>query len=246
MARRKKKSVSRTLVGLLVDKSYSMMERREETIDACNEYINGLKAEGEGEMIATMIQFDSPPYGDFYEGATFEETYVNTPIKDVPKLGSHNYLPRGNTPLYDAIAHIIGRIEEEDNGKDDKVVIVIQTDGLENRSRHHNKYSIRELRDKKEAEGWEFIFLGTGEQAWSAGHGLGFRSSQTVNYGTKDKQDHKDAVYLAASASAVASRSVRGSHAHESFLMASPEKARLEGKAKGKTTSKRQPRTKTT
>ena len=153
-------------------------------------------------------------------------------------MGNHNYLPRGNTPLYDAIGHIIGRVEEEDTGKDDKVVIVVQTDGLENASRTHNQHSIRELRDQKEADGWEFVFLGTGPQAWAAGSALGFRSSQVVNYGTKDKQDHKDAVYLAASATVSTSRSMRGARASESFLMASPEKSRLEDKAKGKTTSK--------
>lgn len=230
MARRKKKSESRTLVAIALDKSFSMMDRRAETIDAMNEYINVLKTDGQGEIIATMIQFDS--YGFGTGPANLEETYVNKPIADVPKIGTHNYRPRGSTPLYDAIGHVISRVEEEDTGKDDKVIVVIMTDGLENASRHHNKASIMELRDRKEADGWEFVYLGAGDQAWAGGQALGFRSSQTVNYGTQDKRDHKDAVYLAASASVTTTGGLRGARASESFLTASPEKVRLENKAK--------------
>lgn len=230
MARKKKKSEPRTLVGIVLDKSGSMNQRSARTIDAMNEYINTLRLQGEGEIIASMIQFDSPGGSPH-----FEATYTMTPIKDVPDLGHHNYKPRGLTPLYDAIGRMIRTIEGKENN-DDKVVIVIQTDGLENDSREFTREGVRALRDDKEASGWEFVFLGTGEQAWAAGQNLGFRAAQTVNYGTQDVQDHTDAVYLVSSASVTSTKQARGSRAAESFLAASPEKTRLEGKAKGKKT----------
>lgn len=244
MARRKKKSETRTLVAIVLDKSYSMMDRRAETISAMNEYINVLKTDGEGEILATMIQFDNPSgFAVGGGGPRFEETYVNQPLKSVPRLDNSNYKPRGSTPLYDAIGHVISRVEEEDTGKDEKVIVVIMTDGLENASRQHTKASIMELRDRKEADGWEFVYLGAGEQAWAGGRALGFRSTQTVNYGTLDKKDHTDAVYLAASASVDTTHSLRGAGASESFLSVSPEKSRLEGKAK---TGTKRPRSRTT
>lgn len=60
MARRKNKGAQpRTLVALVQDKSGSMASRREATVEGYNEYVSTLRKDAEGEVLMTLVQFDT-------------------------------------------------------------------------------------------------------------------------------------------------------------------------------------------
>lgn len=221
MARRKKKGVQpRTIVALIQDKSGSMSSRRQTTIEGANEYITTLRKEAEGEVLLTLTQFDT----------RVTDVFSAKPLTDVKTFTSADYVPGGMTALHDAIGRTV-RSTERAERNDDRVLVVVMTDGLENSSREWNKDTILSLIEEKRADGWEFVYLGAGEESWAGGKSLGFTQDQMISYGDLDAHDHKHAVQDVAFASSNVTRQARGSGASYAYLAASPEKTRLEKKA---------------
>lgn len=73
----------------------------------------------------------------------FDHEYLiahdGAPIKEVPPLDEHTYVPRGTTTLWDAIGRTINTIGERldktpEPERPVKVIIAVLTDGLENAS----------------------------------------------------------------------------------------------------------------
>jgi uncharacterized protein YegL len=218
MGRRKKNDgVTRTIISVIQDKSGSMSSRVDATISGYNEYIQTLKKEAEGEVLLTLTQFDT----------RFDIVYNAKPLKEVSNLHRGTYIIGGMTALYDAVGKTVKDIEKAKR-KDDKVLVVIMTDGGENSSREWNHQKILDLLKDKRKDGWEFIFLGAGEEAWNTGQSLGFDSTTSINYGTIDVRDHIASYNVMASASA----GVTKGRSSRSFLSTSPKKIALEDKAK--------------
>jgi uncharacterized protein YegL len=213
-----KKAKHRTIIGIIQDKSGSMQIRRAEAISGYNEYIQTLKKEAEGEVLMTLTQFDTD----------FNEIYSGKPLADVEEFTERDYQPNGMTALYDAIGRTV-RLTEQKPKKGDKVLIVIMTDGLENRSQEWSQEAVVKLMNDKRNDGWEFIFLGAGEDSWAVGQSLGFKESQRVYYSGVDVRDHRTSTKIATEASIhVTNR--RGTA--EQSLSSNPAKVRLEVKAK--------------
>lgn len=178
MGRRKKRDAKkhRTHVTIVQDKSGSMMSRTQATIDGFNEYKNGLVANGEGEILMTLVQFDT----------TFDERFVSKPIAEVPDLDFESYRIGGGTALNDAVMKAIKDTEPR-VAKDDSVILVIMTDGEENSSvefagpagQEKVKAKLEELRQA----GWDVTYLGAGEDSWAAGAAWGFQQHNMLNYG---------------------------------------------------------------
>ena len=70
------------------------------------------------------------------------------------------YLPRAYTPLIDACIKTIKATEETVARRRDRlrVIVAFQTDGEENASREHTLDKLRDLINRRKAEGWQFIF----------------------------------------------------------------------------------------
>lgn len=158
------------------------------------------------------------------------DIYTARPLEDVKPFTISDYVPGGMTALHDAIGRSI-RATERAERSDDRVIVVIMTDGHENSSHEWNKRSILKLIEEKRADGWDFVYLGAGEESWAGAMDLGFEKNQVINYG-KSAYDHTAAIQDVAMASSHVTRSARGSRASESYLAVSPTKARLEAKAK--------------
>jgi uncharacterized protein YegL len=219
MARRKKNtdksSATRTTVVVVQDKSGSMRGLAQATISGFNEYKNDLKDKAEGEVRLTLTQFNS----DVHTIVTAQ------PIAEVADLTEQSYRTDGMTALYDAVGHAVNETARA-VGKSDKVLVVIMTDGYENSSREFNQAAIVALMDQKRAEGWEFIFLGAGNQSWATGQALGFTHDTTINY-------NSSAVHTRSAFAEVsrASRGVTQGKQAASYLRTSPIKANLEYEA---------------
>jgi hypothetical protein len=133
-----------THIGILLDKSGSMLRMMEEAAGAVNQFIDSLP-DIKGRKTVTLNQFDN----------LFETSCSMVAQSKVPKLvAGENYVPRGTTALYDAIGRTI-----ESFGAKKNVIICIVTDGMENSSSDYDYSRIRELIDKKTNDGWRFEFL---------------------------------------------------------------------------------------
>ena len=221
MSRRKKRATNpRTVVLIVQDKSGSMMWRQMATIDGYNEYLETLQNESEGEVLLTLTQFDTQ----------VRNLFTSRKLEDVQKITAEDYQPGGSTALYDATCSTIHAAEPTIR-KDDKVVVVIMTDGQENSSVRYSFRDVTQLLDEKREAGWEILFLGAGEDAWAVGRQLGFDYNHSINYGTVDAHDHTTAFADLATSNAIVTRSATA-QAASAYLSSSPVKVQLEAKAK--------------
>lgn len=155
-----------------------MEEVREATISGFNEFVNGQKKVA-GDCNLTLIQFDT-------ENAY--ELVFDDPISSVPELTTKTYVPRGGTPLHDALGRTITELgsklektKEED--RPGKVIIVTMTDGFENASREYTSSKIAEMiKHQRETYKWEFIFLGANQDAILTGEKLNIPSANSMSY----------------------------------------------------------------
>lgn len=220
MSRRKKSATNpRTVIGIIQDKSGSMAIRISATLSGYNEYLQTLKKEAEGDVQLTLTQFDT----------SVDNVFTNRKLEDCKDLTHEDYVIGGATALYDAVGKTIHAMEPTVR-KDDKVVVVVMTDGQENSSLEFTFKDITALLDKKRGVGWEIIFLGAGEDSWAVGQSLGFDYAHSINYSGIDAHDHAVAFNdLAVSNSAV----TRGATAQAAsqYLSSSSTKMALETKA---------------
>ncbi|SFP87348.1 hypothetical protein SAMN04488047_11564 [Tranquillimonas alkanivorans] len=102
-------------------------------------------------------------------------------------MTDEDYYPRGGTPLIDAACATIraGADSLADAGKAEgtKVVIAIQTDGMENQSVENSWEDLKALIGEKEEAGWELVFMGAGINAYNQGARMGISRAKTVSYG---------------------------------------------------------------
>ncbi|MDQ3759168.1 MAG: VWA domain-containing protein [Actinomycetota bacterium] len=87
------------------------------------------------------------------------------PLEEVTPITAADYCPRGMTPLNDAVAKTVRRLEKR-VGEGDRAIVVVLTDGYENCSRMTSS-RLRKLIIAKEREGWEFIYLGANQDSWA-------------------------------------------------------------------------------
>lgn len=162
----------RTLISFLLDRSGSMSSIVDATIDGFNEFVNGQKvSKVDGDFTLTIFDTES-----------IDKLYTH-PVSAVPELTHKTYVPRGGTPLLDAIGKTIHDTQAQvDKQTDPLVIFVIMTDGQENSSHEYKLSTIRELIKDKEDAGWQFVFLGANMDAYSEGMNLGMANAQYVTY----------------------------------------------------------------
>lgn len=153
---------------VLLDRSGSMESIRSEVIGGFNAFVAGQQINGDDARM-TLVQFDT---------TDLAETVIDDkPIARVRSLRSRDFQPRGGTPLLDATAHLVGRATARSQASDsesEQVVIVTITDGLENASREFTRSDIRELVAEREAQGWTFVYLSAGLDAYDEATSFGY------------------------------------------------------------------------
>jgi hypothetical protein len=111
----------------------------------------------------------------------YEVRYVATDMAAVVPLDEENYKPDGNTALYDAIGFSVRALEQL--APVGKVLFVILTDGEENSSKDWRRQSIFKLiQEKREKNGWEFVFLGADQDAYAAAEAISVAQSSTLSH----------------------------------------------------------------
>jgi hypothetical protein len=151
-------NASKTYINFLLDRTGSMHEIKDATIEAFNGFVTNQVAQP-GESFWTLTIFDSE---------SIDRLYDALPGAEVPQLTSETYLPRASTPLLDAIGKTTREaLEHAKAHAYDRHVLVIQTDGHENASKEYSVEAVRKLLQEVEAQGWQIVYLGAGIDAFS-------------------------------------------------------------------------------
>ena len=179
MTENKEKNVNNFLnIRVVLDRSGSMSNCVHQTIDALNGYLIGMQKENT-EGVVTISLFDS-------QSITIGIDKVQ--IKDLSPLDYSFLTPRASTPLYDAIGAAIYEHSNYDVTKEDKKVLVIVTDGLENASREYSGEAIKKLVEEKEEAGWLIVYLGSDHDIYKQTRMIGIDSKRSIRY-SKGKSD---------------------------------------------------------
>ena len=89
-------------------------------------------------------------------------------------------MPRGGTPLLDATGRLIARAAVAPPGaavlgkRPEDITVVTITDGEENQSREYTRDAIVAWCAEKQAQGWSFVFLGAGLDAYAEARAMGY------------------------------------------------------------------------
>jgi uncharacterized protein YegL len=145
-------------VAFVLDRSGSMKAIEEAVVEGYNDYLGELHAQG-GTTHYSLTTFNT----------SFEHVCVGEPLDEVAPLDHGQYRPEGMTALYDAIAHTVletdRRLQADARGEE-KVLVVVLTDGLENSSTDYDAHEIAELvRSYDVRENWTFVYLGAGHES---------------------------------------------------------------------------------
>lgn len=162
-----------THVLLVNDVSGSMDALAGDVRSGYNAYVADLRADTEATYSVTAVLFNHE----------YEALCVGASLDAVPELTHINYRPRGFTALLDAVGRAIADFESSTVlADDDRVLLVVQTDGAENSSREYSREQVAEMIRTREAAGrWTCLFLGAGIDAWSQAGALGFAAANTVS-----------------------------------------------------------------
>jgi uncharacterized protein YegL len=164
-------------VGLLIDESGSMGGMEPAVVGGVNEFVGALAtSEADNRVLVTLAMFDL--HG---QGPIVRTRFAGIPLDEVAPLGPGDYMPRGSTPLNDAVVKTVRTMGRKVK-KGDRAVLVVLTDGFENASETPTD-EVRELIHRKEAEGWEFIYLGANQDAWAESQKIGMAApGKAINY----------------------------------------------------------------
>ena len=172
-----------------LDESGSMAGQETRVVTSMNEYVGALPKK---KTRLAVFKFDSVRWTEHYNGK----------VKDWTPMETKDYRPGAMTPLYDSIAKAI-EFASKNSGKDDKVMVMIDTDGMENASTDHDQDSIKKKVKAKKKKGWDFKFMASGIDDMAAakigktGTLLGLRT-------TASSHKHRVRSYLGAAAETTA------------------------------------------
>jgi Mg-chelatase subunit ChlD len=166
-------------IYFLLDRSGSMASIASDVIGGFNSFLADQKADG-ADATMTLVQFDSQDPHEVLSAAA--------PIGEVRDLSPATFLPRGGTPLYDAMGHVIAdatiRAEQLAARRDraEEILMVTFTDGEENQSVEYDRQKIFDLIKKREEAGWTFAYLGANQDSYAEAGRIGLSAGGTQNF----------------------------------------------------------------
>jgi len=160
---------------MIIDRSGSMSSMASDVRGGFDSFIDEHRNENV-EAGFTLVQFDDQYQVD-YEGVP-----INSEI-------SLDFTPRGMTALHDAIGKTIisqgerfAKMSEAD--RPEKVLVIIQTDGIENASKEYTADRIKDLIEQQTRDyNWEFMYLGANQDAIVEARKFGIAAGSSLTYG---------------------------------------------------------------
>lgn len=152
---------TRILNLIILDESGSMLSIKNEAINNINESLQTiLKAQKENpdqEHYVTFVSFNN----------RHKTIWDRIPATEAKTITENDYNPSCSTALYDAMGFSLNELRPNvaDN---DRVLVTIVTDGMENASREYNGNAIKILVDELKAKGWVFAYMGANHDVEAA------------------------------------------------------------------------------
>lgn len=164
----------KTMICLILDRSGSMSGREDDVVGGVNTFIVEQQKLPDPASIA-LVRFDAEAVERFRE---------MQPLAEVKPLTRADFVPRGGTPLLDAIGRTVAQLDIDwVSERPERAIVMIVTDGQENASREYSKEKIREMITSREASGlWGFVYLGANVDAFAEAGALGMRASNTAGF----------------------------------------------------------------
>jgi Mg-chelatase subunit ChlD len=158
----------------IVDRSGSMSSIASDMQGAIKSVINDQK-KLDKDVLVTFIRFDTE----------YEKVFNHIPISEVKDITIE---PRGSTALLDAIGKTINSFEREfsemdEDGRPEKVLFSIITDGEENASHEFSRTKVFGMIETvKRDHSWDFVFIGANQDAIGEGSKIGISRDSSLNY----------------------------------------------------------------
>ncbi len=166
-----------TEIVFILDRSGSMGGLESDTIGGYNALLEKQRAE-EGEAILTTVLFDD----------RVEILHDRMDLREVRNITREEYYVRGCTALLDAVGETVERIHTAQKyarpeDRPEKTVVVITTDGMENASRRYTYAEVKRMVERRrEADRWEFLFLGANIDAAAEAERFGIDRRRSARY----------------------------------------------------------------
>jgi len=154
-----------TALLLIVDRSGSMGSIRDDMVGGL-ETLLANQAQQPGRLTVDIVAFD--------DRVEHQATFAD------PATVRVELEPRGMTALLDALGESLEGFRSAlnampEHARPDTVQVVVVTDGQENASKTWTLPRVNRLVTELTAElGWDFVYLGAGQDAIEVGRGLGF------------------------------------------------------------------------
>lgn len=166
-----KTDTDRIDILVILDRSGSMEKRRTDHEGGLRSFVADQKALA-GDVRFTFVQFDTTN--------PCEIVYDRTPIDQV---GEITLVPRGGTPLLDALGKALAHMEQSQARlSSDQTIVMVITDGEENSSREWTTDTIKARITSLEARGWQFLYLGANVDAFTQAATVGIHLAQAAQY----------------------------------------------------------------
>jgi uncharacterized protein YegL len=176
-------------VVAIIDRSGSMSGKEADTVGGINSTLDIIRQDLKpGERVNVSIKlFDH------------EERMLirSLNIEDVRPLELRQFVPRGQTALYDAIGSSLTYFMEKklhEPNSYTKCLIYVATDGCENCSKKFNAQTLKKLiTSAQESYNIELIYLGANQDAILEASKIGIEEGHAINY--SETKDECQAVY---------------------------------------------------
>lgn len=159
----------------ILDRSGSMYKKRKDTIGSFNQMLEKQKREPGEAYITTALFSDQ-----------CDVLYSHTSIRETEELTEQDYYIGGNTALFDAIGKVFHQtdslLEGREGDYEEKVLVFIITDGMENASVQYGRQQIKKLIEEKQKKGWVILFFGTDMEMIKLAEDTGIRKENTTCY----------------------------------------------------------------
>ena len=166
-----------TEMVFILDKSGSMAGLEADTIGGFNGMIGRQKKEEGEALVSTVLFSDSSVV-----------IHDRVSLDKIEPLTDRQYVVGGCTALIDAIGgsvHHISNVHKyaREEDRPARTMFVIITDGMENASHVYSSAEVKKMiEEKKEKNGWEFLFLGANIDAVETAKHFGIGADRAVRY----------------------------------------------------------------
>lgn len=156
---------------VILDRSGSMEAARADHEGGLRSFVRDQR-DMAGDVRLTLVQFDSQD--------PCEIVFDRRPLEQV-KDDDIRLIPRGGTPLLDAVGQAVAHLRQQLRGAA-KVIVLVITDGEENSSCEWTKDRVKALVAECQREEWQFLFLGADIDAFGEAGSIGVSSVHAMAF----------------------------------------------------------------